>query len=348
MNIYDQITVNNRKAVIIQCAFPIALFVLVLLFSYLLAWTDILSYIKRGVNVYRLALDFNPEELMRVESLEDYYSGLLSPYLNQTKHLTLSIYPVMIIAAFIWIVISYRKGDVMLLNMARAHPIKLEDNRELFRLVENTAIMAGLPMPRIYLMKDESMNAFATGLKPEQASIALTDGIIKNLDKAELQAVIAHELGHIGNRDTRLMLITVAGIGCFTFFSERLFRNARDGSGLFSIFYFLGSICYLFGYVVAPILRFALSRRLEFQADATAVKITRDSESLARALFKIAEKPGVSGLFGCHLFGNMCIANPTKIGFMSRLYSTHPPLEERIAVLRKMNIKGRPLFDSMD
>ena len=235
----------------------------------------------------------------------------------------------------------------MILKMAHARRVTFEVNRELFRLVENTAIMAGLPTPEIYLIKDESMNAFATGRKPEAASIALTDGIVKKLDKAELQAVIAHELAHIGNRDTRLMIFTIAGIGCFTFFGELLLRTALRGgrrsrkSGKGALIILVVSIaCLVFGYIVAPILRFALSRRREYQADATAVKINRDPEALSRALAKIALDPRVEVLDANPLVGNMCIANPAEtmgfVGLESRLYATHPPIKDRIDALENM------------
>ena len=187
----------------ILCAFPVALFATVLLFSYLLVRTDVLPLAEFGI--------------AKIGAL------------NQALGVTLLACPWIFLAAFLWIAFSYYKGSAMILGVAHAHPVTFDENRDLFRLVENTAIMAGLPTPKIYLIEDESMNAFAVGRKPEEASVALTDGIVKRLDKAELQAVIAHELAHIGNRDTRLMLIVVAGIGCFIFFGELLLRSAFRG-----------------------------------------------------------------------------------------------------------------------
>lgn len=304
MNVYDRISANNRSTAIILFAFPFALFVMILLCSCLFLLAD-----------------------------EVYYNPLI---------VTLYIFPVILGVALIWIVISYFKGGSMILGMAHARRVTPEDNKELYRLVENTAIMAGLPMPKVFLIEDESLNAFATGRNPKEASIAVTTGLAKKLDKAELQTVIAHELAHIGNRDTRLMLITIAGIGCFIFFGELLLRMAfrsgggnRDGKAALVIFA-VGILFLIFGYVVAPILRFALSRRREYQADATAVKITRDPEALVRALSKITADPRVEALDTNRLVGNMCIANPGKIGFFSRLYLTHPPMDKRIATLRGM------------
>ena len=311
MNVYDQIAANGRRTVIILCAFPAALFLTVFLFALLFIEADILP----------------PD--VRLQPLDA----------------TLAIYPWMILAAFLWIAFSYFKGGAMILGMAHARPVTFEENRELFRLVENTAIMAGLPTPKIYIIEDESMNAFATWRNPEEAIVALTSGIVRKLGKAELQAVIAHELAHIGNRDTRLMLITIAGMGCFIFFGQLLCRMAfhsgrysrgkKNDKGALFIFA-IGVICLVFGYVVAPVLRFALSRLREYQADATAAKITRDPEALARALSKIAKDPRVEVLDASPLVGNMCIANPAECNFVSRLYSTHPTIEDRIAALSKM------------
>jgi len=311
----------------ILCLFPIALFGLVFLSLCLLG---LLSDSSQG-SVIGTALD-----------------------------LTLSVIPWMFLVAFIWIVFSYCMGGDVILSIARARKVTFDENRDLYRLVGNTAIMAGLPMPELYLIDDESMNAFATGRNPEAASIALTHGIVKNLEKAELQAVIAHELAHIGNRDTRLMTITIAGIGCFTFFGELLFRSAlrasargsrgkksgKGGNGALIILA-VGIICLVFGYLVAPILHFALSRRREYQADATAVKICRDPEALARALTKIAVDPRVEVLDANPLVGNMCIASPAKncpmsiLNLENKLYSTHPKIEDRITALEKMMGKDK-------
>jgi heat shock protein HtpX len=325
VNVYDHIVGNDRRTICILFAFPAALFVTVFLFAYLLVNTGLLSLAELGIQ------SFSANTSVRSEAFE----------------LTMLVYPWMLLVAFIWIVISYHAGGAMILGIAHARRVTFEENRDLFRLVENTAIMAGLPTPEIYLIDDESMNAFATGRSPEAASIALTAGIVKQLNKAELQAVIAHELAHIGNRDTRLMLITVAGIGCFMFFGQLLLRSAfhsgrrsKNSGKAALIMLAIGLVCLVFGHVVAPILRFALSRRREYQADATAVKITRDPEALSRALAKIAFDPRVEVLDASPLAGNMCIANPAQSRFVG-LYSTHPPIDDRLAALENMMGKDR-------
>jgi len=322
MNVYDEIAANDRRTLFLLLAFPVALFIIVFLILALLA----------NINV--------------LPPLESSYA---SDSISKGYEMTLKIFPWIVLAAFLWIAFSFYSGGEMILNIANARPVEFDENRELFRLVENTAIMIGLPTPKIYLIEDESLNAFATGRNPETASIALTDGIVKVLDKSELQSVIAHELAHISNHDTRLMLIIVAGIGCFMFFGQLLCRTAlrssrgrgkSSGKGA-ALILALGIACLIFGCLVAPILRFALSRRREYQADATAVRTTRDPEALIRALTKIAEDPRVEVLDASSLAGNMCIANPAELGFFTRLYSTHPPIEDRIAALGGMTVRGK-------
>jgi len=326
-NVYDEIAANERRTTMILIAFPVALFITFFLFFLLFAKTGILPFAELGI----------------------YETGNMS----KAFLLAVKVCPWVVLAAFIWVVFSYYNGDSMILQMASAHAVDFEDNRELVRLIENTAIMTGLPKPKIYLIEDESLNAFATGRSPETSTIALTNGIVNKLDKAELEAVIAHELAHISNRDTRLMLITIAGIGCFLFLGEIIFRvflhsgarrgGKKNGKGM-GLVLIIGVACLVFGYVVAPILRFALSRRREYQADATAVKITRNPDALARALLKISEDSRVESLKSSPLVGNMCIASPTKVGFFSSLYLTHPPIEERIAALRKLMIHEKTQF----
>ena len=363
MNVYDKISANNRKIAALLCAFPPLLFVYIFLLSLPLvritspvitAWRQIMDFIFAAARVHGRYHEFHgrPGGAGAPEPLGDFNfsPGVIASYPSQALDFTLAVYPWIIGAIFIWILVTYCGGGSMILRKARARSVTPAENHELFRLVENTAIMAGLPTPKIYLTRDLSMNAFATGCSPETASIALTDGIVKKLDKAELQAVVAHELAHIGNRDTRLMVITITGIGFFTFFGEGL-RNILTGSEgrpatmsldpiIPILSAMLGAVFLFFGYAVAPLLRFALSRRSEYQADATAVKITRDPGALARALSKIAEDPTVATFTACPLAANVCIASPALAegfaNFKNRLYSTHPPIEDRIAVLEKM------------
>ena len=247
--------------------------------------------------------------------------------------------------ACIWIAISYFTGDKLLLNSADAIPVTKADQPEIYRLVENLCISRGLPLPRIYIMDDESLNAFATGRDPQHASVALTKGIVQKLDRAELEGVIAHELSHVENRDIRLMLITVAGISFFTFAGEMCFRiglssrrGKNNGAALFLI---LGLIFWVYGLLFAPLIRLAISRKREYLADATGALMTRNPQALANALRKISCDSRVEVLDKRASMAAMCIENPLEknnlFGSLSGLWATHPPIEKRIAALEEMN-----------
>ena len=253
------------------------------------------------------------------------------------------------IAAMIWMAISYFTGDKMLLNSADAIPVTQKDQPEIYRLVENLCMSRGLPLPRIYIMDDESLNAFATGRDPQHASVALTKGIIKKLDRAELEGVVAHELSHVENRDIRLMLITVAGISFFTFVGEiclrvgmssRSNRSDSKNSGV-GFFLILGAICSLYGLVFAPLIRLAISRQREYLADATGALMTRNPKALANALRKISGDSRVEALDKRASMAAMCIENPLAkqnlFSWVTGLMATHPPIKQRIAALEEMD-----------
>ena len=251
------------------------------------------------------------------------------------------------VLASIWMAVSYFKGDKLLLNSADAIPVTKQDQPEIYRLVENLCMSRGLPLPRIYIMDDESLNAFATGRDPEHASVALTKGIVKKLDRAELEGVISHELSHVENRDIRLMLITVAGISFFTFAGEICFRVAvssrsnRSKNNGALLFLVLGIICYLYGLVFAPLIRLAVSRQREYLADATGAIMTRNPQALANALRKISTDSRVEALDKRASMAALCIENPLAkqnlFSWMSGLMATHPPIQKRIAALEEMD-----------
>lgn len=270
---------------------------------------------------------------------------------DHTNEYAIHVIPVITAAALLWIVISYFTGDALLLRNASAHEIAREDNPQLYRLVENLCITRGLPLPRIYIIADASLNAFATGRKPENATIAVTSGLLEKLDKAELEGVLAHELGHVENRDITLMLIAIAGVSFFAIVGEFLLRTAartRVGSGRNNggqvklAILLLGLLFLIFGYVIAPLLRLAMSREREYLADASAALTTRNPGALADALEKISKDSRVEALDDHPSMAAMCIEQPGEkaSGLFSRLsglYATHPPIEERIRRLREMD-----------
>ncbi len=249
-------------------------------------------------------------------------------------------------ACLIWMGISWAFGDSMMLGAAGAHEISDTDpaNRQIFRSVENVALAAGLPTPRVYIIDDDSMNAFATGRSPRDASVALTRGIIKRLDRLELEGVIAHEMAHIGNRDIRLDMLLVTGVGVTVFAADIILRLALSGGSRdeenkssAAVLFMVWLAFMVFNFVITPFLRMAVSRNREYAADATGAQITRNPRALASALRKITTDSRVECLDKVKSMSAMCIANPgAPREFIGDLLATHPPVAQRIARLESM------------
>jgi heat shock protein HtpX len=242
--------------------------------------------------------------------------------------------------------ISWAFGDSMLLSFAGAKEIHNDEAeyKPVFRSVENISLAAGLPAPRVYVIEDDSLNAFATGRGPNDASVALTRGIINKLDKAELEGVIAHEMAHIGNRDIRLDMLLITGIGVTVFAADVILRTAlhsgenRDEKNNSAAILFMVWLAFMvFNWIITPILRMAISRKREFAADATGAFITRNPKALANALRKISADSRVEVLDKKTSMAAMCIADPlAPKAFAGDLLATHPKVQDRIARLENM------------
>jgi heat shock protein HtpX len=297
MTIYTEIAKNKRKSYLL-----IAIFIIVIA---LIGWV--------------------------IGELSDYgYGGLI----------------VAIIIAVFMSLIGYYSGDKVALWTAGAQPISKEQNPYVYRIVENLCITAGLPVPKIYIINDPAINAFATGRDPKHASIAITTGAIQKLENEELEGVVAHELSHIKNYDIRLMTLVIICVGIIAllsnwFFRVRFFggrRDSRGGGQIGLILMLVGLILLIFAPIIGQIIKFAVSRKREFLADASGALLTRYPEGLAKALEKIAadnEPMLKTNNATAHLY----IASPfgaKAAKGLARLFSTHPPIEERIAELRKM------------
>ena len=324
--VYEHISQNKRRTVLLVLLFP-------LMFALLC-----------GLTVFIFFFFIGSQEPCGTVNGAVLSCGQLHAVLT-----LLTVTPLAWLAAIVWMVISFFSGDKWLMSGAGAIAVTRQDQPEIYRLVENLCITRGLPLPRIYIMDDESLNAFATGRDPQHASIALTKGIIKKLDRAELEGVVAHELAHVENRDIRLMLLTVAGISFFTFVGEWCFRIAlsstrsrsKNSGSSALLWVIIGVVCMVYGYLIAPLIRLAVSRQREYQADATAALTTRNPRALARALAKISDDPRVEALDHRESMAAMCIANPLgKMGLfsaLSGLFATHPPIEKRINALLDMD-----------
>lgn len=253
-----------------------------------------------------------------------------------------------IIAAFLAIPSSlagYFWGDKIALASNRAQEVPADASPELHRIIENIAITAGVPKPRVYLIDSQALNAFATGRDPEHASIAVTTGLIERLDRSELEGVLAHELSHIKNFDIRLATIVAVFVGFVVILSDLFMRslwwgggmrsrdNRNGGGQLQAILAIVGLVLLILSPIIAKLIQLAVSRQREYLADSSASLLTRYPDGLARALEKISAGPALAtaGHATAHLF----IANPFKTRSLTNLFSTHPPIEERIRRLRE-------------
>jgi heat shock protein HtpX len=244
---------------------------------------------------------------------------------------------------------TYYGGDRMVLAASRAREITHDDAPVLFNVVEEMAIAAGQPMPKVYIIDDSAPNAFATGRDPEHASVAVTSGLLEKLDRDELQGVIAHEMSHVGNFDIRYAMLVGVLVGTTVLISDFFLRGlwfgggrGRGGGGLPQLIMLVVAIALaILAPLFARLLQLSISRQREYLADATAVRLTRNPKGLADALQKISgdrEVLEAANRATAHLY----IVNPVK-KFEKRargLFSTHPPIEERIEILRQMEIGG--------
>lgn len=237
---------------------------------------------------------------------------------------------------------SYFAGDKVALAISGAKQIEKKDAPELFRLVENLAIASGTPMPKVYIIEDDAPNAFATGRDPKHSSVAFTTGLIRRLDRPELEGVVAHELSHIKNYDIRTMTVVVVLVGTVAIMTDLFIRGhifgggrqRKEGGGVLLI---VGIIMIVLAPVIAQLIKLAVSRQREYLADASGALLTRYPDGLARALEKIASTQAplkTASTATAHLF----IASPfgAKKSMLTGLFATHPPAEERIKRLRAM------------
>ncbi len=262
--------------------------------------------------------------------------------------------------AILWVVVviclfvnlfAYWYSDRVVLAISKAKPIEKKDNPELYRLVENLCITAGLPLPRIYIIDSAQPNAFTTGRNAQQAVIAVTKGLLEKLERAELEGVLAHELSHIGNKDILLQTIIVVLVGAVVIMTNFFFRisfwgsfggrNSREGGQARLIMVLISLALAIFAPIFANLIKLAISRKREFLADASGSLLTRYPEGLARALEKIsADNNSLKGANDatCHLYIASPFRGKEKTSWLHKLYRTHPLVEERIKTLRGMKV----------
>lgn len=305
IGINRQIWNNNLKSVILLILFPAVIFGLVWIFIFLI----------------------NPDPEYRLQ------------YANQAFLRTI---PWISIGVLTWFIIAYFSHSKMIEKATGSAPLGRKENKRIYNLVENLCISAGIPMPKINIIEDDSLNAFASGINKSTFTVSLSRGIINKLDDQELEAVIAHELTHIRNRDVRLLIISIIFVGIFAFLTEALMRSVRfSGSSrgkkdgrIIIIALLLAAI----GYLLSSIFRFAISRQREYMADAGSAQMTRNPLALASALEKISADSRIEAVQRRDV-AQLFIENPQdkkkKSSFAASIFMTHPPIEKRIELLRQ-------------
>lgn len=254
-----------------------------------------------------------------------------------------SLGPIVVVMAIVYALIQYFVASKLAMSMTGAKEIQKEHAPELWRTVENLSIASGMPMPKVYLIDDPAPNAFATGRDPKHAIVGATTGLLQIMDKRELEAVMAHEMSHVRNYDIRVSMIAfgmVSAIGLIADVALRMmfFGGNNDNRNVHPVVMIIGLAVVVLAPILATITQLAISRQREYLADSSGALLTRDSEGMASALGKLQaygrpmKKQSTST-------ANLFLSNPLKPGFFAKLFSTHPPLEDRIARLRETATK---------
>lgn len=241
-------------------------------------------------------------------------------------------------------IVSLYFGDSIVLAMSGARPAQRDTDFDFYTVAENVSMAAGVPVPKLYVIEDMAMNAFATGRDPKHAVVCVTSGLLKKLDRREIEGVVAHEMSHIKNYDIRMMAVVAVLVGTIAYASDLFMRNLwwrdrdndrKDGS----VFMIIGIVLAIISPLIASLIQLAISRKREYLADATAALTTRYPEGLARALEKIS-KESIGMKKATHATAHLFISNPFKNkksnAWFVGLFDTHPPITERIKILRSM------------
>jgi heat shock protein HtpX len=246
----------------------------------------------------------------------------------------------------IWFLIAWYSNTAIINSATGSKPLERRENKRIYNLVENLCMTTNMPMPKVNVLEDNSLNAFASGINKKTFTVTLSRGIINKLDDQELEAVIAHELTHIRNKDVKVLIISIVFVGIFSFLTQMLFRNllygrfrtrgnSKNQSGVM-IAIALALVLAIVGYFITMMMRFAISRNREYMADAGAAEMTKNPLALASALRKISANPRIEAVKQSDV-AQLFIDNPLKKGasFINDLFATHPPIKQRIKVLEQ-------------
>ncbi len=322
---------NNIKSILLLAAFPVLL--LALLGGIFFAFGLLMGGPEQGPYAASPFDIFGIPSVLGTGSAGDLAVSAMVAY-----------WPIVLGIAAIWVAIGYFFNDTIIHLATGAQPVTREEQPQLYNLLENLCISRGLTMPKLYVIDSDEMNAYASGIDQKSYAVTVTRGLLDTLNAQELEAVLAHEITHIIDRDCRLLIVTVVFTGMISFLAQLLWRSlriaaftrgrSRNGGGAVVILMVIAAIAMFVGYVLALILRFALSRRRELLADAGSVELTKNPDALISALLKISRNPLVE-----HVpseVRQMFIENPPSAFDLGGLFATHPPIEERIRILQQL------------
>ena len=322
---------NNLKSILLLLAFPLLLVTLL------------------GLVVFVFGL-FSFGSHGSIGALDPFQILGLQPVLgtNGPSDLALSAisawWPIVFGIAACWVLIGYLFNDAIIHLATGAKSVTRDQAPQLYNALENLCISRGLQMPKLYIIDTDAMNAYASGIDEKSYAITVTSGLLSRLNKDEIEAVLGHELTHIIDRDCRLLIVTIVFVGMISFLTQLLWRSlriasfsrvrSRNGGAAIALILIIAAIALVIGYVLALILRFAISRRREFLADAGSVDLTKNPDALISALRKIADNPDVP-----HIpteVRQMFIENPPSGFDLGGLFATHPPIAKRIKILEEL------------
>lgn len=321
VGLHKQQARNNFQSALLLCLFPCLVVLLTFLFSVLLVFFSADN---------RENIDIWEQSMLIVRQLAPFILGGVA----------------------VWFVIAYFANTSIIRSATGARPLERKENKRVYNLVENLCMAQGMSMPKINLIEDDSLNAFASGIDNRTYTVSLSRGIINKLDDEELEAVIAHELSHIRNRDVRLLIVSIVFVGIFAMLAQIAFntlrymplRNRNDnknGGGGVLVVILIALVVAAIGYFFASLMRFAISRNREYMADAGSAEMTRRPYALASALRKISQDPDIEAVTRSDV-AQLFIEHPSGqkkgeqfFSGISSLFATHPPIEKRIAVLEQ-------------
>ena len=319
VGLHTQQARNNFRSVLLLCLFPCLVILLTFMFSVLLV-------VSSSENIGNI--DIWEQSLFIVRSLAPFLLGGIA----------------------IWFVIAYFANTTIIRSATGSRPLERKENKRVYNLVENLCMSQGISMPKINIIEDDSLNAFASGIDNRTYTVSLSRGIIDKLDDEELEAVIAHELSHIRNNDVRLLIVSIVFVGIFAMLTQIAFnvlrytpsrsRNSKNGGGIIVIV-LIALIVAAIGYFFSILMRFAISRNREYMADAGSAEMTRRPYALASALRKISYDPNIEAVTRSDI-AQLFIEHPNRkrksnqlFSGISGLFATHPPIEKRIAILEQ-------------